>query len=72
MFSENTKSVHQSHVLEELNIRVEARSEKYLGLPVYVGRSKKEVFVYLKERIWKKDPRLEGEDVVEGRERHIH
>jgi hypothetical protein len=39
---------------------------------VYVGRSKKEVFVYLKERIWKKDPRLEGEDVVEGRERHIH
>jgi hypothetical protein len=27
-------------------------SEKYLGLPVFVGRVRTNVFSYLKERIW--------------------
>jgi hypothetical protein len=54
MFSNNTSVARRSHVLGELNIRAEARTEKYLGLPVYVGRSRKETFVYLKEKIWKK------------------
>ena len=29
-------------------------NERYLGLPVFVGRSKTHVFGYLKERIWKR------------------
>lgn len=28
--------------------------DKYLGLPVFVGQSKKNVFAYLKDRIWKR------------------
>jgi len=28
-------------------------NEKYLGLPVHVGRSKVNTFAYLKDRIWK-------------------
>ena len=28
--------------------------EKYLGLPAFVGRAKKQSFIYLKERVWKK------------------
>lgn len=28
--------------------------EKYLGLPTFVGRAKKQSFVYIKEWIWKK------------------
>jgi hypothetical protein len=40
MFSANTKNAQREHVLRELNIRAEARTEKYLGLPVYVGRSR--------------------------------
>jgi hypothetical protein len=32
----------------------EAKSERYLGLPVYMGRSKAKMFSYLKDRIWKR------------------
>lgn len=28
--------------------------EKYLGLPAFVSRAKKQSFVYIKEQIWKK------------------
>jgi hypothetical protein len=54
MFSSNTRNERRSQVLHELNIRSEARTEKYLGLPVYVGRSRSQTFAYLKDRIWKK------------------
>jgi hypothetical protein len=54
MFSENTSNARRNQVLGELHIRAEARTEKYLGLPIYVGRSKSKVFAYLKDRVWKK------------------
>jgi hypothetical protein len=54
MFSRNTSHGKRQEVLVELNIRAEARTEKYLGLPVYVGRSKTKTFAYLKDRVWKK------------------
>jgi hypothetical protein len=54
MFSENAKVARRKHVLEELHIRAEARTEEYLGLPVYVGRSRAKTFEYLKDRIWRK------------------
>ena len=37
-----------------LNISTEAYNEKYLGLPIYMGKSKKQTFAYLKERVWKR------------------
>jgi hypothetical protein len=40
MFSENTRDGDKENVLHVLNIRAEARTEKYLVLPVYVGRSR--------------------------------
>jgi hypothetical protein len=40
--------------MEGVHISAEARTEKYLGLPVYIGRSKSQTFAYLKDRIWKK------------------
>jgi hypothetical protein len=45
MFSKN--SIHQKRVPMEaaLAIHRDAWNEKYLGLPVYVGRSKKKAFV---------------------------
>jgi hypothetical protein len=54
LFSSNTSGVCKQQVLTELHIRAEARTEKYLGLPVYVGRSRKKTFAYLKDRLWKK------------------
>jgi hypothetical protein len=41
-------------MLDELRIRDEAIIEKYLGLPVYIGRSQAQTFVYLKDRMWKR------------------
>jgi hypothetical protein len=35
-----------------LDIQRETMNERYLGLPVHVGRSKTEVFAYLKDRVW--------------------
>jgi hypothetical protein len=54
MFSSNTSKVKRREVLRELNISEEAKTEKYLGLPVYVGRSRSKTFEYLKDRVWKR------------------
>jgi hypothetical protein len=40
--------------MEIMDIPQEAVNEKYLGLPVYMGRSKKKTFEYLKDRVWRK------------------
>jgi hypothetical protein len=54
MFSRNTSNAKRKEVLEELKISAEARTEKYLGLPVYVGRSRTKTFEYIKDRVWKR------------------
>jgi len=40
--------------MDVLELTQEAISAKYLGLPVYMGRSKANLFAYLKERVWKR------------------
>lgn len=40
--------------MDVLELTQESMNAKYLGLPVYVGRSKASLFTYLKERVWKK------------------
>ena len=37
-----------------LDIRDEGPNEKYLGLPVYMGKSKEKTFAYLKDKVWKR------------------
>jgi hypothetical protein len=54
MFSANTKEADKEAVMQALNIVSEARNEKYLGLPIYMGKSKTQTFNYLKDRVWKK------------------
>ena len=54
MFSKNTPAEVKSHLMRDLEIESEAGNEKYLGLPVYMGRSKTQTFAYLKERVWKR------------------
>ena len=52
-FSKNTKSQDKRRFMEILELTQEAMNPKYLGL-VYMGRSKADIFAYLKERVWKR------------------
>ena len=54
MFNKNARNVEKHQLMTALGISVEARTEKYLGLPVYMGRSKEKTFTHLKDRVWKK------------------
>lgn len=38
----------------EMGVKTILRHAKYLGLPMVFGRSKKEIFALVKERVWKK------------------
>jgi hypothetical protein len=40
--------------MQNLDLTQESMNAKYLGLPVYMGRSKSSLFAYLKERLWKR------------------
>ena len=42
----------QQQMLKELGISQFACNEKYLGLPVYIGKSKKRMFEYIKQKVW--------------------
>jgi hypothetical protein len=52
MFSPNTTDCTKGEMRKELSIVQEARSEKYLGLPISVDKSRKKAFEYIKQRIW--------------------
>ncbi|WVZ57425.1 hypothetical protein U9M48_007811 [Paspalum notatum var. saurae] len=52
LFSPNTSEKIQKSFLTELRITSLAINEKYLGLPVYVGKSKKSMFEYIKRKVW--------------------
>ena len=53
-FSSNTPLPLQEQIQQILGIPAIRRYEKYLGLPALVGRAKKQNFIFLKERVWKK------------------
>lgn len=54
LFSKNCGEADRNAFLTALGISQEAKSERYLGLPVYMGRSRAKMFTYLKDRVWKR------------------
>jgi hypothetical protein len=56
-FSKSTPGPKQSEILQILGVPVVQEYEKYLGLPSFVGRSRRESFTQIKEKIWQ---RLQG------------
>ena len=51
-FSKNTSEQSQEVIKNSLNVPAIQHYEKYLGLPSFIGRSKKASFTQIKERIW--------------------
>ena len=54
MFSRNTRESDRQSMMQALDISSDATNEKYLGLPIYMGRSKSKTFAYIKDRVWKR------------------
>ena len=53
-FSSNTQAHVKDWIQALLGVPAIRQYEKYLGLPTLIGRAKKQSFVYIKERVWKK------------------
>lgn len=53
-FSTNVKQNNRSEISAMLGVTNDFQNSKYLGLPSLVGRSKKKVFVFIKDKVWKK------------------
>lgn len=51
-FSPGTLQSNRTAIQNLMGIQVVPKFEKYLGMPAVVGRSKKEVFSFLKDRVW--------------------
>lgn len=53
-FSSNVRTDKQSEIKNILQVHNGIGNSKYLGLPSLIGKSKKPVFSYLKDKIWAK------------------
>lgn len=53
-FSNNTSPELKAEILEVMSPMQDSKHNKYLGLPSIIGKSKKEVFVEVKEKVAKK------------------
>ena len=52
LFSPNTGDHAKQQMRLIMSINQEASAERYLGLPVSVGKSKKKAFEYIKQKVW--------------------
>lgn len=53
-FSSNVRRDKQNKIRDVLGVYINIGNSKYLGLPSLIGRSKKSIFSYLKDKVWKK------------------
>lgn len=53
-FSSNSDPLMQENIMNLLGVSATSHYEKYLGLPSFVGKAKKQSFSYIRECIWHK------------------
>ena len=54
LVSKNVEMSRKKGVGEVLGVRISEGHGKYLGVPVVVGQSKRDVFNNIRDRIWKR------------------
>ncbi|CAN0875633.1 Transposon TX1 uncharacterized 149 kDa protein [Linum grandiflorum] len=65
-FSSNTHEMLQEGVRNILGIHEPLDTGRYLGMPSLVGRNKKSIFWYLKERVWQRIQGWSGKPILKG------
>jgi hypothetical protein len=53
-FSRNVLEADSQFICNMMGAKTVASQQRYLGLPVVFGRSKKVIFSFIKDRVWKK------------------
>ncbi|KAL0326613.1 UNVERIFIED_CONTAM: putative mitochondrial protein [Sesamum angustifolium] len=53
-FSSNTTHEDRMEMATLLGVRIDSMPAKYLGLPYFVGRNKRELFSYVRTRVWQR------------------
>jgi hypothetical protein len=53
-FSLNVPDIEKNIICNKIEVKAMTSNSRYLGLPVIFGRSKKEVFAFVQDMIWKK------------------
>ncbi|KAL0374982.1 UNVERIFIED_CONTAM: hypothetical protein Sradi_3413900 [Sesamum radiatum] len=71
VFSKNTSVAVKESLANLMGIQLEERHNKYLGLPTTVGRSKREVFLHVKEQIWAKLQDWQAKSLSQARKGYI-
>jgi hypothetical protein len=53
-FSRNLSTAAQEDLSRIMGVRHVLGTSNYLGLPSMIGRKKKDIFAYIKDRVWKR------------------
>lgn len=54
MFSRNVTDGMQNEIMSMWSVSNVQQYEKYIGLPLVIGRSKSQVFSKIKQKVWQK------------------
>lgn len=53
-YSRNVRDIDKQMICNQMKVKTVEHHSRYLGLPVVFGRSKRDIFSFVQERVWKK------------------